>query len=857
MKGRRRHCALLLNAISIFEGPSKVNMLPFFSRSTKIVAAVTRRIDLVKLWRIETFRPEHLTKSDRKLGRVLGIAIVAIISVAAARQGALTYRENLATAAFYQAYFGPGLNFACNGEYNEIKPNEEVQRFLERKSNGLDSCSGVEGLPVRTIIGFESSMVYLESASAIAWRLLGFNWENLFVIAAALSSGLALAGYGLLRVFFVSRLTSAALTFMFMSSAPLVAQIPHLRDFSKAPFLIGALACIGAAVLRPHRLFAILLFAIGAGASVSIGLGFRPDLKVVLPIALLSPLLLIGSDALSRTAGRIALIWIGFGAGYIAFRLPANLIGGVEGGVPATNIPHFFILGFAEPFLQAVGMSDGPYSVFRPYYDEFAYAMVNLFGNASHESPIPWGSVQYDQVGADLLRSIVSLVPYDTLFRIFYTANVIGHLPTNARIWGLPLLLLTPFLLLVRLRCFLFAILALGTLIAALSLQYDPRHAFYMSLLGPIIIALSASALLDIMRRVRASGFYLPPRIELKAGSLLLSVGLLAALLAAVSQVFAGTQRKALQNLVSTYSRLEWKSIKFRATQNGIQPEFINAESNQAPALALKQSTEGNSGMLRATETLSRVTLKLQPIDLVTVALPIGLSWRALQEHMQLTDKQFTLSTNKGGYVMESNPISGPNLSLLLANKKDGDQKVWLRITGETLAGTFYVGIFNHDKNKFAVVDRLPSGKVRFFRQFRITPDLNQFTILFGNYGGVRSDIRVDSVELVTFPATACWTPNARMTADYSYVGQEANLGGFILPEHSGFVTYYFPQTFAAGLKFTGLKLEGLSPDCIVDWSIAKDFPAGTVPAELLLTDGRLEGFQRGDWASVWRDFIR
>jgi hypothetical protein len=833
-------------------------MLPYFSMSTKMVAAVARRMGLVMLWRIETFRPEHLTKNDRKLGRFLGIAIVAIISVAAARLGALTYRENLATAAFYQAHFGPGLNFACNGEYNEIKPNEEVQRFLERKSNNFNSCSGVESLPLRNVNIFESSMIYLELASAITWRLLGFNWQNLFVIAAALTSGLALASYSLLRVFFVSRLTSAALTFMYMSAAPLVAQIPHLRDFSKAPFLIGALACIGAAVLRPYRPLSILLLAIATGVLVSIGLGFRQDLSVVLPMALLSPLLLIGSSTFRQTSGRIALIWVGFAAGYVAFRLPANLIGGAEGALPATFLPHVFILGFAEQFFQALGMADAPYSALRPYYDGFVFATVNLFGGASHGPPIAPGSTEYDQVSADLLRSILSLVPYDTLLRIFYTANAIGRLPINAYIWGLPLLLLIPILLLVRLRCFSFVILTFGILIAVLSLQYHPRHVFYMSLLGPIIIALSASALLDIMRRVRAPRFYLLPRMGLKAGSVLLSVALLAALLAAVSQLFAGKQREALQNLVSTYSGLEWKSIKFHATQNGIQPEFISTESNQAPALALKQSTEGDPGMLRATETLSRVTLKLQPDDLVTVALPVEFSWKALQQHVQLGDKPLTFSTNKGGYVVESNPISGSDLSLLLANKKDGDQKVWLKIAGETTAGTFYVGIFNHDKNRFAVVDRLPPGKSRFLRQFEITPDLNQFTILFGNYGGERSAIRVDSAELVTIPMPnpGCWIPNARVTADYNYAGQEANLGGFFLPEHTGFVAYYFPQTFAQELRFTGLKLDGTSPDCVVDWSVAKDYPAGTVPAELLLTDGRLESFQRGDWASVWRDFI-
>jgi hypothetical protein len=670
----------------------------------KMVDAVARRIGLMELWRIETCRPNQLSERERKLGRILGIAIVAIIAVAAARQGALTYRHNLTSALFYQTYFGPALNFACNGEYNEIKPNVEVQHFLERKSNSLDSCSGVEGLPVRSISGFENSMVYLELASALTWRILGFSWANLFVVAAALSSGFALASYSLLRVFSVSRLTSAVLTYFVMSSAPIVAQIPHLRDFSKAPFLIGALACIGAAILRSRRLFAILLLATGAGALVSIGLGFRPDLKVVLPIAVLSPLLLIGSDTLRRTAGRMALIWIGFGAGYIAFQLPASMIGGPEGALPATFIPHVFILGFAEKFLRAaLRMSDSSYSVLGAYLDEFVYATVNLFGGIPNNSaPIPWGSIKYDQVSADLLRSILSLVPYDTLLRVFYTANAVGHLPVNAGIWGLPLLLATPVLLLARLRCFLFVMLAFGILIAILSLQYDPRHAFYMLLLGPVIIVLSGSALLEIARHVRSFGFDLPRRTGLKAGLILLSVALLAASLTALSQFLADSQRKALQNLVGTYADLEWEATKFRPTQGGIEPELIGA------------------GIPRGTQAFSRLTFKLQATDLRTECLPAA----------------------------------------------------------------------------------------------------------------------------------------GRVSTNYLYVGEKINLGGFSLPQRAGLVTYYFPQAFAGALQFTDLKLDGLSPDCIVNWSVAKDFRAGTVPAELLLTDGRLDGFQRGDWATVWRNFM-
>jgi hypothetical protein len=94
------------------------------------------------------------------------------------------------------------------------------------------------------------------------------------------------------------------------------------------------------------------------------------------------------------------------------------------------------------------------------------------------------------------------------------------------------------------------------------------------------------------------------------------------------------------------------------------------------------------------------------------------------------------------------------------------------------------------------------------------------------------------------------------VTADYKRLGEAINLGGIVLPQHAQQVAYYFPQTTALSAEFAGLALAGISPDCIVDWSVATNFPAGTVPAELLLVDGQLNGLLRGSWATIWRDFI-
>ncbi|MBI5321070.1 hypothetical protein [Bradyrhizobium sp.] len=811
---------------------------------------------LLTLWRVETLPSDRLTARERKSGRVLGIAVATIILVIAAIQGAQHYRANVDSAFFYQTRFGPAVSFACHNEYNRIKPNEQVRLFLERKSPSLVNCNEVEALPVATLSGFERSTVYLELASAILWKLFGFNWEILWIIAAVLASGFALACFTLLRVFFESRLIAATFTYLVISSQPVVSQIPHLRDFSKGPFLIGAIACIAIAALRHNKPIITLSYAIAAGALVSLGLGFRTDLNLVIPIAILAPILSISGGDLRRSVARIFLVWAGFAVSYLAFRLPLELAFSEVKSAPATFIPHVFILGFSELFLHgALGMPDSPYSVFRPYYDEAVRTSVNFFAGKTGQFPVEWGSIEYERVSAELLKSILLLIPFDALFRVFYTANAIGHLPLNAFVWGPQLLFAIPIVAIARPRHFLFAILAFGILTAALSLQFDIRHAFYMTLLGPILLALSFGVLLDVACWIRCQGLRLPPWFGLRFGSFWLSAGLLAIALAAVLQFVAVAQRKALQGSAQTYLGLEWESIKFRPAKDGIEPVSLgNRDNRPGISFALKHPSDQNSWTSPRTDTFSKVTIELQHPRVEP--LPIEYSWSAVQEKTPLAGKSFALSTNKVGYAIESSPISGSSLRSLAGKGKNGRQVLVLQATGETLSGEFQIGVLNADKSKFAFLERLSRGRWKYRKQFEIGSDLDSFTILFSNVLRVHSSVRVDTVELVTVPEPNCWSPGERIDANYVRFDNQVRLGGPLLPDQAGYATYYFPQTFSKNLAFEGLSLGNISPDCVVDWSVARNFPAKTVPAEFLLVNDQLNSFRRGDWESIWRAFV-
>lgn len=805
---------------------------------------------LLRLWRIETSRSDRTDARDRGLRRIAEIAIIAILVVSALVVGGRTYRAHVAMAAFYQPFFGPALNLVCNGTFNDVQDTPPVKDFLELKSRALGSCEGVHDFPARKMDWLQVSMSYLEIMAAGTWKVFGITWENLYVVAALLSAGLALSSYLLFRVFCESRLAAAIGTYLFITSAYVIDQIPHLRDFSKAPFLVAALACLAASTISARRPITVFLFAAAAGSLVAIGLGFRSDLNVVLPIALAAPVLFIGRGRWRFALALAVAAWAGFACGYIALNLPRALI--VSSSEQGTMIPHAFILGFAEQFLRdQLGMADVSYSVFRPYHDWSVDGVSTLFAGTPTTEQLVWPSERYAEVSTKLLRAIFLLTPQDVFFRTFYTFNAIGHQPLLSRIWGAPLMLLTLLFLFSRLREYLFILLSFLVLASVLSLQFDVRHAFYMSVFAPAIVLLAMSSGWSTILAVARSGLRLPAHAAPVGIGFCASALLVVGTGAAVPYFLGGVQRDALARLAHTVSGLEWQSIAYRANRDDIEPLFANAHDGSTNSFVPKHG-DGDAAVPTTHGVYSRLTFKVQPVDLKN-KLPLQLTWTALQERTSFKNEPFQFSTRRPGYAIESSSIAGTDLMSRLA-EKNLPRRILIQIKGETLGGVVAVGVLNNAKTAFAFSDRLPDGAWDYAKIFEITPDLSSFSIMFSNLRD-RTTFRVDAVDLLVPPTGECGLPGAAITSKYRYQGSATNLGGFLLKERAGIATYYFPLTFTKVLSFTGLDLGGLSPDCVLDWSVAKSFPAGTVPAEYLLMDGKFDNSPRGDWGTIWRHF--
>lgn len=818
-------------------------------RSTVPNAGLLRRI-----WFLETRRGAALSTEDRRTSVVLSIAVVAVIVLVAFAQGASSYVANLAQASFYQYLFAPALNLACTGRLEAFEPTSAARAFLYLERFDLPDCEAVSGSPAIAWDATQHSIVYLQVLAAVAWRVLGIEWRNVFPVAGLLTAAFAVANYGLFRVFMPSRIIGAIGSILIVSSWPAVELIPHLRDYSKAAFIVGSTAFLAAAIAHPGRLKSAFLKGLGAGALVGLGLGFRPDVTIVLPIAVLAPLILLGGAPWRSSAKSMLAIWIGFAVGYMALLTLLALIAPPAGAGPSL-ISHVFVLGFADNFFSGLGMRDADYSVFSPYTDEYVHGIVNLFSGAGSDSPIGWATARYAEVSAQLLAAIVKTTPNDVLLRAFYAANRVGELPAFHLVWGPQLLAVVPLLLLTRPRQVLTLVVALAILIAAMTLQFDMRHMFYLTAFGLALTFLSIEAAISVIvgwwrsgrlaiGDVRRFGIVLGVLLSIGAGVSFLSI------------VTAHWQSQTLSRTLDAYGGLQWAPIDFLPTPTGIVPiGSFGSEGSDRLYFEGDVWRGQNRALGDGLSVFSKLTFRVNAHSGAGVLQSVS-GWRSVQgDSVVLGDKGFTISSTRSGYAVQS--VAMDANALFPNDSSERNKRVTLRASGEVLSGRFTIGVLTAAEDKFVLSDQLPEGRWAIERTFELTPDLSTFTVMFSNARAGGARLRVDSIDLVDPDGGSCDASEVWIKPKYHYHGTTlASQGiGAILSPGKG--DYYFPVIYASKSYYLdGLDLSGLDARCVESWSVAREFPPGLVPVEMITVNSALESDHRGEWADIWQELL-
>ncbi len=329
---------------------------------------------------------------------------------------------------FYQRGFAPAVMFACGEGFHNVDAGNSpaLNAFLRRKRPSLECRELDRGLAVAPLDYFQRITLYLEWAVALTWRVRGVSWDSLSALSALLAGFYGAAIYGVMRL--GMRPVLATIVSAVVVSSPLhLTYVPHLRDYSKAPFLVALVLVMGIAVRRALSRRQVIGLSLFGGVIAGVGFGFRTDLLLAV-VPFLVTLFVFRTGPLAL---RTRLIEGAFASAIFlaAFALTAApvLSRYARGG----TVAHVILLGFGGSFTTDLGVEAKHYELAGPYSDWYQEAVVRsyasrLTGDAHLFSLF---SEEYDRASSRYLLNVIATFPADVTVRAFSAVGRVLNAP--------------------------------------------------------------------------------------------------------------------------------------------------------------------------------------------------------------------------------------------------------------------------------------------------------------------------------------------------------------------------------------------------------------------------------------------
>ncbi len=291
--------------------------------------------------------------------------------------------------------FNPAIMLASGKGFVDVDPDKVpgMRAFL----NGEAPSFSPESIPVDTefrkpdkLVAYRRYIIYFVAG---VWRVFGITWGAMKLPMTMLYAASCGAAYALFRLG-MGRGLSVVATLAFAASPAMIMQVSWIRDFSKAPFILAALALIGYCVKYRVDARALRRIALALGVVIGIGIGFRQD--VVLSAVPALAMLLIGARGTqplgirSRlSASLIFLVALAISGGPILVDLAR------AGSGEST---HQMVMGLSTPCNRDMGVVPASYELVNSQHDYFVFATINAYARRTLD-----GAALLPQVSPDLL----------------------------------------------------------------------------------------------------------------------------------------------------------------------------------------------------------------------------------------------------------------------------------------------------------------------------------------------------------------------------------------------------------------------------------------------------------------------
>jgi hypothetical protein len=317
-----------------------------------------RRLPVTAAWAPAS--PPRLAKTD-----LCAAAAVFVVGWALAAIYLPSFRSAGGVQQFYQEEYGPAVMAACGRGF--VNPDLQSTRMLHAFLNNRIQTFDCRSLPASVaVIQFDELQGvtrYLLVAAGIMWRIRGVTWPALDSLFAAMYA-VAVAGAYLALRFVSGRVLSLVGTALWVVSPMHLQNLPHLRDYSKAPYLV--LTIIAMAIVIAER-NAKRLAAVGAafGLVQGIGLGMRSDVLLNF-IPFFVALFFAGRR---RVTEQLKEKLVCAGAAIAVFIVASLPI--LRAYTASEGFWHVSLLGLTTPFDQALHVRPAPYDFGYAYNDSY------------------------------------------------------------------------------------------------------------------------------------------------------------------------------------------------------------------------------------------------------------------------------------------------------------------------------------------------------------------------------------------------------------------------------------------------------------------------------------------------------
>jgi hypothetical protein len=320
--------------------------------------------------------------------------------------------------------FGAAVAMACGHGF--VNPGYELTRplaeFLNQQRQDL-SCSDLPAvIPPLELNATQRLYRYLMTAAALMWKVTGVSWRRLTPLYA-MAYGLTLAAaYGLFRLG-IGRVLSVAATAAFAVSAVHLQQLPSLRDYAKAPFILAAMLIMGRLAVGAWATRRALVLAAAFGVVLGIGFGFRNDLLIVVAPWIL--VVFFATPGALRANLRLKAACVAMSAATFVIAAWPILIGYAAG----SNTGHVTMLGLMTPFNAPMGIQTPIYDEGYAYLDAYAVSLVQSFAFRQYGEAVVYMTRPYDHASFVYLSTIARHFPADMVARAYGSMMTVLELP--------------------------------------------------------------------------------------------------------------------------------------------------------------------------------------------------------------------------------------------------------------------------------------------------------------------------------------------------------------------------------------------------------------------------------------------